>query len=68
MILDSSVVIFDSASSKLFVYNSRLCNKINQVLKTYDGGAYFFRAGEEAVFKVPQNELVAISRVVSSFK
>lgn len=68
MIKDSNTATFDFASMKLFVYNSRLCNKLNQVLKAYDGGAYFFLAGEEAVFKVPHIKLVEVWQTVESFK
>jgi hypothetical protein len=68
MIADTAKVQYEESTQKLWVYNSRLCNIINKILKTYDGGGYYFQAGEEAVFKVPSNQLYAVAAAINSFE
>jgi alpha-amylase/alpha-mannosidase (GH57 family) len=68
MIQDSGKVEYDAASGKLWVLNSRLCNVINKILKTYENGEYFFLAGEEAVFKVPQDQLNEVLEAINAFQ
>lgn len=67
MITNSKRVEYDAISGKLFVFNSRLCNLVNKKLKAYGSGAYYFQAAEEAVFKVPLDQLGAVMAAVESF-
>ena len=47
---------FELEGSRLVVFSPRLAMKVNRLLKHYPL-EYHFKAGEEPLFKVPQNEL-----------
>ena len=68
MINDSKRVSYDAASGKLFVMNARLATAVNKVLKIYDDGKYLFQSGEEAIFKVPSNQLSAVTAIIETFR
>lgn len=46
-----------TTDGRLEVYNHTLANTLNKYFRKYDDGAYRFKAGEEAVFLVPQIEI-----------
>ena len=54
----------DKTHYRLEVYNSRLANEVNSLLKTY--GSYLFQTSEEAVFKVIHpGELNAVKTILA---
>lgn len=68
MIINTRKAEYDAASNKLFVINARLATALNKILLAYDNGTYVFQAGEEAIFKVPPDQIYAVAAIVESFK
>lgn len=51
-------------NGRLEVYDHRLATKLNRYTKTYQGGQYRVKKGEEAIFKIAQEE---IPNILSKF-
>lgn len=45
-----------TSDGRLEVYYNRLATRLNRYFKSYDDGRYTFKAGEEAIFKVPKEQ------------